>query len=37
MGTRQEATSEAKDYLMTEINKIDVGTEAIALYYLLQY
>ena len=28
IGTRQEATSEAKDHLITEVNKASVGTEA---------
>ena len=28
IGTRQEATSEAKDHLITEVNKVDVGTDA---------
>ena len=30
VGTKQEATSEARDYLITEVSKVDVGTEATA-------
>ena len=30
IGTRQEATLEAKDYLIKEVNNVDVGTEATA-------
>ena len=33
IGTRQEATSEAKDNLITEVNKVNVGTEAIAFVF----
>ena len=33
VGTRQEATSEAKDYLITEVNKVDVGREATAFVF----
>ena len=28
-----EATSEAKDYLITEVNEVDVGTEATAFVF----
>ena len=37
IGTRQEAISEAKDHLITEVNKVDVGTEATALHSLLDH
>ena len=30
VGTGQEATSEAENYLVTEVNKVDIGTEATA-------
>ena len=33
MGTRQESTSEAKEYLISEVNKVDVGTEATAFVF----
>ena len=31
--TRKEATSEARDHLITEVNKINVGTEATAFVF----
>ena len=33
VGTRQEATSEAKNCLITEVNKVDIGTEATPLVF----
>ena len=33
VGTRQEATSQAKDYLITQVNKFDVGTEGTAFVF----
>ena len=36
VGARQGATLGAKDYLITEVNKVDAGKQAIALYSLLQ-
>ena len=33
VGTRQKATSEVKDCLITEVNKFDVGTEATAFVF----
>ena len=33
VGTRQEATSEARDHLITEVNKSNVGTEATAFVF----
>ena len=32
-GIRQEATSEAKYYLITEVNKVNVGTEATSFIF----
>ena len=36
VGARQGAISEAKNYLITEVNKLMVGKEATALYSLLR-
>ena len=33
VGARQEATSEAKDYLTIEVNKVDIGKEATAFVF----
>ena len=33
MGTRQEATSEAKDHLITEVNEVYIGTEVTAFVF----
>ena len=37
VGNRQEATSEAMDHSKTEVNKIDVGTEATAFVFTVYY
>ena len=33
IGTRQEATIEAKDHLITEVNTVNVGTETTAFVF----
>ena len=36
LGTRQEATIEAKDQLIIEVNEVNVGTEATAFIFTAQ-